>query len=147
MLDAQAVAPTPWRNGHGSTRELAIGTDADGSTLWRLSVATLDRDVEFSRFPGMDRTFVALGPLSLAVDGEVVALDAGDQVSFAGEADVGVAVRSRTSALNVMTRRGRVRAEVALRRPDEPPLPGTTESVDLQTLVADVRLHPEQETP
>lgn len=146
MRDPRAVSPVAWRNGLGSTRELAVGTDADGSTSWRISVATLDREVEFSTFPGMDRVFVALGPLSLTVDGEVTALHAGDQVRFAGEADVSVAVTRRTSALNVMTRRGGFRAEVVLRTPDEPQLPGTTDSVDLQTLVADVRIHPQQET-
>jgi environmental stress-induced protein Ves len=72
-------------------------------------------------------------------------LDAGDQVSFAGESDVKVAVRAPTSALNVMTRRGSCRAEILVRTPDEPQLPGATQSVDLRTLVADVRIHPEQE--
>lgn len=146
MLDARTVAPTPWRNGLGSTRELAVGTDTDGSTSWRISVATLDREVEFSTFPGMDRVFVALGPLSLTVDGKATALHAGDQVWFAGEADVSVAVTRQTSALNVMTRRGSCRAEVVLRTPGEPRLPGTTESVDVQMFVADVRIHHEQET-
>lgn len=146
MLDPRAVAPTTWRNGLGSTRELAVGTDPGGSTSWRISIATLDRDVEFSSFPGIDRTFVALGPLHLTVDGVVTRMEAGDQVRFAGEADVSVAVRRPTSALNVMTRRGSCRAEVVLRAASEPRLAGTTESVDLQELVADVRIHLDQET-
>ncbi|MET0820165.1 MAG: HutD family protein [Aeromicrobium sp.] len=145
MLDPRAVAPTAWRNGLGSTRELAAGTDPDDSTSWRISVATLDHDVEFSTFPGMDRTLVALGPLRLSIDGQVAALEAGDRVSFAGESDVSVALAMPTSALNVMTRRGSCRSEVVLRTPDGRQLPGTTESVDLEIFVADVRIHLDQE--
>lgn len=67
QLSALDVAPVPWRNGGGLTRELlAWPTPQD----WRcrLSVADIARDGPFSAFPGEERHFVVL-------EGEGVALD------------------------------------------------------------------------
>lgn len=61
------MAPEPWRNGAGTTRELASRTDAGGELLWRISLASLDDDAAFSVFAGLDRLFVALAPLRLVV--------------------------------------------------------------------------------
>ncbi|MET0931660.1 MAG: HutD family protein [Aeromicrobium sp.] len=141
MLDPSAVERTPWPNGAGSTRELAVSTGPDGSTTWRVSVADLDRDGPFSLFPELDRVFVALGPLRLTVDGVTSPMAAGDQTSFPGEAAVSVAVDEPTTALNVMARRGRCRAEVVLRHPGEDPADGADASVRLSDRVADIRLH------
>ncbi|MEV7979638.1 HutD family protein [Streptomyces sp. NPDC086519] len=141
-LAPSRVAPTPWRNGAGTTRELATGTDASGRVLWRLSVADLDRDAPFSTFPGLDRLFVALGPLRLTVDGRQRRLAVGDQARFAGEAPVAVALDTPTRALNVMTRRGACRAEVILRPVGGPRLPADA-TVLLDELAADVRLFKE----
>ncbi|MGY4744721.1 HutD/Ves family protein [Streptomyces sp. ATMOS53] len=145
MLDPSQVAPTPWRNGAGATRELTTETDASGQVLWRISVADLDRDAPFSTFPGLDRLFVALGPLRLTVDGRQQPLAAGDQARFAGEAPVTVALDAPTRALNVMTRRGACRAEVTLRLASAPRLPAdvTTLTVLLDEFAADVRLFKE----
>ncbi|MEH0580332.1 HutD family protein [Streptomyces sp. B21-108] len=145
MLDPSQVAPTPWRNGAGATRELTTETDASGQVLWRISVADLDRDAPFSTFPGLDRLFVALGPLRLTVDGRQQPLAAGDQARFAGEAPVTVALDAPTRALNVMTRRGACRAEVTLRPASAPRLPAdaTTLTVLLDEFAADVRLFKE----
>lgn len=142
MLDPAIVEPAPWANGAGSTRELAAAADPDGSTAWRISVADLDRDAPFSAFPGLDRVFVALGALRLTIDGAVRAMAAGDQVSFPGEAVVGVTLKAPTTALNVMTRRGRLRAAVVLRDPGVPASEDTDVSVRLAEVVADIRFHP-----
>ncbi len=142
MLDPSEVEPTPWANGAGSTRELAATTDADGGTMWRISVADLDRDAPFSLLPGLDRVFVALGALRLTVGSLTSPMVAGDQTSFPGEATVSVALDEPTTALNVMARRGRCRAEVVLRHPDEDPADGADASVRLSDLVADIRLQP-----
>jgi environmental stress-induced protein Ves len=139
MLDPSLVQPVPWRNGAGSTRGLAVATDPDGRTRWRISVADLEVDAPFSPFPGMERLFVALGPLRLAVDGAVTAMTHGDQVRFAGEATVSVALDEPTRALNVMTRRGRCRAEVALRPSGEPAPDGADATVLLPPTCADIR--------
>jgi environmental stress-induced protein Ves len=140
MLDPSVVEPTPWANGAGSTRELAAATDADGSTTWRISVADLDRNAAFSLFPGLDRVFVALGALRLTIDGVTSTLVAGDQAAFPGEAVVSVAVDGPTTALNVMTRRGRCRAEIVLRWPHDPRPEGMDATVLLADGHADIRL-------
>jgi environmental stress-induced protein Ves len=139
MLDPSTVAPTPWRNGAGSTRELAVATDPDGRTRWRISVAALDRDAPFSLFPDMDRLFVALGPLRLTVEGVVTTMAVGDQARFVGEASAAVALYEPTTALNVITRRGRCHAEVALRRTDQPVPKGVDATIALAGMAADVR--------
>ncbi|WP_332643515.1 HutD/Ves family protein [Aeromicrobium sp.] len=140
MLDPSRVEPSPWNNGAGSTRELAAETDPDGQTLWRISIASLDHDAPFSVFPGMDRLFVALGPLRLTVDGATSAMTAGEQARFAGEAAVAISLDEPTTALNVMTRRGRYRAEVTLRDADEVAPDGVDATVRLGNRHADVRL-------
>lgn len=142
MLDPAAVAPVPWRNAAGSTRELAVVADADGVVAWRVSLATLDRDAPFSSFPGLDRLFVALGPLRLTVAGDVIAMCSGDQARFAGDAPASVALDAPTTALNVMTRSGRYRPEVSLRRVDRPVPGGADLTVLLPDGAADVRLQP-----
>ena len=53
------VAPQPWRNGGGVTRELLKWPDADDWIL-RLSVADIEVDGLFSAFPGVQRWIVAL---------------------------------------------------------------------------------------
>jgi uncharacterized protein len=96
-----AVEPEPWRNGGGVTRTLARG---DGGR-WRVSVAELAGDAEFSRFPGLRRELVrGSGPdFELVIDALPVRVGRG-VVRFAGD----VAVRSvgaapGTTVLNVMS--------------------------------------------
>ena len=49
---------SPWKNGGGTTAEIAIGPP--GATLdafdWRISMARVASDGPFSSFPGVDRT-------------------------------------------------------------------------------------------
>lgn len=142
ILDPSTVAAVPWRNAVGSTRELAVVTDAEGVISWRVSLATLDGDAPFSQFSGLDRLFVALGPLHLTVEGDVTAMSSGDQARFAGDVPVSVAPDGPTTALNVMTRSGWYRPDVSLRRFDQPVPEGTDLTVLLPTGAADVRLHP-----
>lgn len=141
-LDPSRVLPTPWRNGAGATRELASAADDGGTTLWRISLADLDRDAPFSLFPGMDRLLVALGDLRLDVDGDAVRLDAGGQARFPGEARVSVALDRPTRALNVMTRRGVWRADVVRRPAAHPSTLDAHATVPLGELAADVLLTP-----
>lgn len=113
-LDPAAVAPTPWRNGGGATREHHHVTDAVGATLWRVSVADLVAESAFSVFPGLRRLFVPLAALVLVIDGEEVALGAREQIEFEGEQRVLARVFAPTRALNVMTRRGAFVATAAI---------------------------------
>jgi uncharacterized protein len=144
LLDPDRVTPTAWRNGAGTTRSLASSDDADGAVLWRVSVADLQHESEFSSFPDLNRLFVPLGATRLSVDGSERHCEAGEQVRFAGEAAVSAAARVPTRALNVMTRRGKYRAEVFLRsRGSDRPTRGCPDlTVLLGALEADVHLVP-----
>jgi len=53
-FDATTAEPVPWKNGGGTTRELALQERA-GKLLWRLSLADITRNGPFSAFPGVQR--------------------------------------------------------------------------------------------
>lgn len=99
-----------WHNGAGWTTELAA-RPAEGAFDWRISVAEIDGDCEFSRLPGIDRSILALaGEFVLSAGGAPpVRLSAdGPPHAFAGELAVRCAVAGGPCrAFNVMTRRGR----------------------------------------
>ncbi|MCY0389407.1 HutD family protein [Robbsia sp. Bb-Pol-6] len=59
---AATLVPVPWKNGGGTTREIAMSPVAASfdDFIWRVSVAEIARDGAFSDFPGVDRTIVLL---------------------------------------------------------------------------------------
>lgn len=63
------VVASPWRNGGGVTRVLAV-CPAPGEWRWRMSVAEVDRSGPFSRFEGVERWLAV-------VQGAGVQLDSG----------------------------------------------------------------------
>ena len=69
-IPAARIAPEPWRNGGGRTRELLAWPS---SANWRLrvSLADVDRDGAFSAFPGVQRWFAVVegAGVALAFDG------------------------------------------------------------------------------
>lgn len=85
-----AVTPEPWKNGGGVTRTLSVDT-AGQPPRWRVSVADIDRDGPYSRFPGYDRVSVVLtgGGVELVAEGADVA----DVAEVADVADVADAER------------------------------------------------------
>ncbi|KQQ47420.1 HutD/Ves family protein [Duganella sp. Leaf126] len=121
LIQYASLRPTPWKNGGGTTTELAVsppGASMDDFD-WRVSLASIAADGPFSRFPGVDRSLAL-------VAGDGVLLDFGDErivlspseplVEFAGE-DVVHATLSGpagqpTLDFNVMTRRGRWRHRI-----------------------------------
>lgn len=66
---AATLVPTPWKNGGGTTSEIAIDPPQAGfdDFVWRTSVATIARDGAFSDFPGIDRTLVLLSGAGMDV--------------------------------------------------------------------------------
>ena len=62
FLDLAATPSVPWKNGGGSTRELACWPPGAGmdNFAWRVSVATIARPGPFSAFPGVDRQIMLL---------------------------------------------------------------------------------------
>jgi environmental stress-induced protein Ves len=121
----------PWQNGGGVTSEIARSPHADqGADFdWRVSIAEVGTGGPFSTFPGVDRVLVRIGeaPMTLVIDGVERVLERFAPCAFSGEAETSASLPGGpTSDLNVMTRRGRATAAVAVvvLRGDEFPTDG-----------------------
>ena len=109
----------PWRNGKGTTLELAREDDANGAMLWRLSSADVVEAGAFSPFPGIDRILMLTEGEGFDLDfgshGRVAPVEALVPVHFSGDwttrADN---VRGPSRDLNVMVARGRAAASVGV---------------------------------
>lgn len=102
-----------WANGGGTTSEIARGVNTtDGRPLWRLSVAALTGEAEFSALPGVDRIFTIIGTAAVRLSHheETIAVKPLTPISFGGETPWHCSIEGETEALNVMTARGRVTA-------------------------------------
>lgn len=104
--------PLPWKNGGGSTTEIAISPPA--ATIhdfdWRISLATIADDGPFSVFVGVDRTLALVeGPgVTLDIEGQsrFMLSDEDPAIEFAGEAAIRATIHGGpTTDFNVMTRR------------------------------------------
>ena len=109
---------TPWRNGGGVTREIAAWPPgADMWTFdWRVSLATVAGAGPFSAFPGTDRILTVVeGSLDIALADAPRRRLVGTSPPFAfpGEAAAWAeAPEGSATDYNVMSRRGRIVAEV-----------------------------------
>lgn len=104
----------PWKNGAGTTTDLAAHPEGAGwdDFDWRISIADIGVSGPFSPFPGIDRSILLLecppeSAMTLTIDGVSTALAPQVFIGFAGESQVegtlqGKAVRD----FNVMSRRG-----------------------------------------
>lgn len=86
LIRIGAIAPVPWKNGGGVTREIALCTD-DISVVWRLSVADVGRAGPFSHFPGLKRVLTVIegAGLNLRHAGGVIEARLGIPVRFDGD--------------------------------------------------------------
>jgi environmental stress-induced protein Ves len=115
-LSSRAVMP--WKNGSGSTRELAIWPQSAGvgDFDWRISIADIERDGPFSIFPGIDRNIMLLDGAGV----ELIGPDISHRLSvrcrcyaFAGELEVSARLLVGTSRdFNAMHRRDKYHATV-----------------------------------
>lgn len=127
LLPADRHRSYRWRNGLGTATEIAVeavglrtdGGRGDGDTPaapgWTLSIATVESDVAFSSFPGVDRQLMALsaGGLGLVIDGEPVELDRWQVATFDGASAVSSrGVVGPTLDLNLMVSRDRFRGSL-----------------------------------
>lgn len=65
VREYRAYRAMPWRNGRGSTLEIAREPDAGDDFTWRLSLADIDRDSDFSAYPGYRRALALVAGNSL----------------------------------------------------------------------------------
>ena len=127
FFDLATTPSMPWKNGGGSTQELACwppGADMN-SFEWRVSLATVDRPGPFSVFAGIDRQIMLLGGdgLHLRSPGWEHRLDRRWQpFAFSGDDAVDGAMLGSTSKdFNLMLRRGAWRGALQVVRDAQVP--------------------------
>jgi environmental stress-induced protein Ves len=110
FVHAGDVAPQPWKNGGGTTRELLAWPSPDDWTL-RVSVADIRADGPFSAYPGVQRWFVVLDGAGVELafaDGTRTLTPASDPLQFEGTAAPHCRlIDGPTRDLNLMHRGGR----------------------------------------
>jgi uncharacterized protein len=113
IIRASDCKTTPWKNGGGSTTEIAIGPP--GASLeafdWRVSMARVASDGPFSDFAGIDRTLAVVKGNGLVLttgkNAPVILSSGADPVSFPGDTPTSAQLTAgEITDLNVMTRRG-----------------------------------------
>jgi environmental stress-induced protein Ves len=114
VIRASDCKTTPWKNGGGSTTEIAIGPGnaSLGNFDWRISMAQVASDGPFSDFSGIDRTLAVIKGsglvLTIGNDAPVTLASGTDPVSFPGDTPTSAHLTAgEITDLNVMTRRGR----------------------------------------
>jgi environmental stress-induced protein Ves len=118
------VVASPWKNGGGLTREIAVHPPGAGFDhfVWRVSVADIESSGPFSRFSGVDRTLVLLsGAGMLLADERGMAQTALSEpfafARFAGELVVNAELLDGpTRDFNLMVRRSEASGTVELWR-------------------------------
>lgn len=128
LVRCDAVAPQPWRNGGGFTRELLAWPRRDDWAL-RIGVADVDADGPFSSLPGVDRWFAVLAGAGVRLalpEGSRQVLPGDEPLAFAGEAAPHCElIDGPTRDLNLMLRRGCGRAALQRARAGESFAPRT----------------------
>ncbi|WP_083245476.1 HutD/Ves family protein [Paraburkholderia nodosa] len=129
LLRGAALVASPWKNGGGVTREIAVAhvaSRADASLdafAWRVSVADVAQAGPFSRFEGVDRTLVLLDGAGMLLDeaGRTHVLTQPlDVAHFAGEAAIDARlVNGATRDFNLMVRRDAARGTLEVWRANE----------------------------
>jgi environmental stress-induced protein Ves len=111
ILRAADRIATPWKNGGGMTREVAVWPPGAGMDDfdWRVSLADVAADGPFSAFMGVDRVLTVVEGQGLVLDleGQATPLDVLSPFAFPGEATVAARLTAGPIRdLNVMVRRG-----------------------------------------
>jgi environmental stress-induced protein Ves len=121
LIPYAGLAPVPWKNGGGSTTQIAVfPPDAGFEDFdWRISLATIAEDGAFSEFPGVERTLALVDGhgMTLEIDGEAMLMSKADPVAvFDGESRVVAKLnRGPSTDFNVMTRTDRCYHQFGLR--------------------------------
>ncbi|WP_373389150.1 HutD family protein [Pseudomonas alcaligenes] len=110
LIDLDCLPASPWKNGGGSTRQLAIAPAAAGldDFAWRISCARVSGAGPFSAFPGIQRSLALLeGELLLQRQSGTTTLRAGGEaLDFPGEEAISATpLAGEVFDLNLMSRR------------------------------------------
>ena len=136
---------SPWGNGKGTTQEVARSATDPADSGWRVSIATITDDAEFSDYTGSDRHLMPLttGGLRLDVDGTEVDLDQYDVLSFdGGDAVAAVGVTSPSLDLNLICGRSYGESSLSALEISGSPrfLAGEHESIIVVVLDGEIRI-------
>lgn len=108
LYDSRRLPVSRWRNGGGETREIVSYPPGTTDFDWRISIATIAADGDFSLFPGIDRIITLLsGDVTLyRHDHLYQPLGLFEPFTFAGEEPVNARLAGHTSSdFNIMARR------------------------------------------
>ncbi len=119
-FDIASLPATPWKNGGGVTREIVCSPTGAGMEGfdWRVSIATIDKAGPFSAFADVDRVIMLLEGAGVHLRSRHGRIDHFLDVphvpfAFGGDVALDCELLAGTSTdFNVMTRRGRLRADV-----------------------------------
>lgn len=119
ILRAADYRVMPWKNGGGTTTEIAVSPDGAGldDFDWRVSMARVGGSGPFSSFAGIDRTLSVLEGEGIVLDvaGQPAALLTASSAPFSFPADLPTSaalIAGPITDLNVMSRRGRMQHKV-----------------------------------
>ena len=110
LIDLDRLPASPWKNGGGSTRQLAIHPPQASldDFAWRISCARVSGAGPFSAFPGIQRSLALLeGELLLQRQSGMTTLCAGgESLDFPGEEPISATpLAGEVFDLNLMSRR------------------------------------------
>ncbi len=115
----------PWPNGRGTSYEIASQTPGVAGWTWRVAIAPVIEDCDFSHFENIHRQLLVIsgGEMILTVGGETVVCRPGEVAEFAGDIATTVKlVDGPIVDLNLMTMRGKASGKmIFVERPGELP--------------------------
>jgi len=119
----------PWRNGGGTTTEIAIAPEGSALAgerfLYRVSIADVATDGPFSRFEGYDRHIMLLAGAGMTLDcgahGRIELASPFEPRAFSGDWNVhGTLVAGAVRDFNLITDRERVTASLEVQVLEQP---------------------------
>lgn len=115
LLPPSGFRSMPWKNGSGTTKEIAREPETGENFLWRVSSALVEKSGHFSSYPAHHRLLTPLlGNLRLLAEGAEVELAPGDIHSFRGGDPVRAELSAPVQDLGLIYDPTRVRAEMSM---------------------------------
>lgn len=103
ILTIEDYQKMPWKNGLGITYEIAKKIDGD-DFIWRVSMACVANDGEFSYFMGKKRllSILSMGRMALTINGKNRTLRRGQVLAFDGSDTVFAYVKQALMDINLI---------------------------------------------